>query len=67
MFKHQILWAALIAVTVTGCDKPVPPAPQVRPVRAVTVERQAEAETVSLTGHIRAKDRSASPFALTNG
>jgi RND family efflux transporter MFP subunit len=64
MFKHQILWAALIAVTVTGCDKPVPPAPQVRPVRAVTVERQAEAETVSLTGHIRAKDQVSLAFRL---
>jgi membrane fusion protein, multidrug efflux system len=56
MFKHQILWAALIAATVTGCDKPAPPAQQVRPVRVVTVERHADGETVSLTGHIRAKD-----------
>jgi membrane fusion protein, multidrug efflux system len=56
MFKHQILWAALIAATVTGCDKPAPPAQQVRPVRAVTVERHADGETVSLTGHVRAKD-----------
>ena len=64
MFKSQILCAALIAATVTACDKPVPPAPQVRPVRAVTVERRAEGETVSLTGHIRAKDQANLAFRL---
>jgi RND family efflux transporter MFP subunit len=64
MFKSQILWAALIAATVAGCDKPVPPAPQVRPVRAVTVERLAEGETVSLTGDIRAKDQVSLAFRL---
>ena len=64
MFKSQILCAALIAATVTGCDKPVPPAAQVRPVRAVTVERRAEGETVSLTGHVRAKDEVSLAFRL---
>jgi len=57
MFKSQILCAALIVASVTGCDKPAPPATQARPVRTVTVERVAEGETVSLTGHIRAKDQ----------
>jgi RND family efflux transporter MFP subunit len=64
MFKPQILWAALIAATVAGCDKPIPPAQQARPVRAVTVERPAEGETVSLTGHIRAKDQVNLAFRL---
>jgi multidrug efflux pump subunit AcrA (membrane-fusion protein) len=64
MFKHQMLWAVLIAATVTGCDKPMPPTPQARPVRAVTVERHAEGETVSLTGHIRAKDQANLAFRL---
>ena len=64
MFKPQVLCAALIAATVTGCDKPVPPAPQARPVRAVTVQRGAEGETVSLTGHIRAKDQVGLAFRL---
>ena len=64
MFKHQILWAALIAATVTGCDKPAPPAQQVRPVRAVPVERHAEGETISLTGHVRAKDQVSLAFRL---
>jgi RND family efflux transporter MFP subunit len=64
MFKSQILWAALIAATVTGCDKPAPPTSQARPVRAVAVERRADGETVSLTGHIRAKDEVSLAFRL---
>jgi membrane fusion protein, multidrug efflux system len=64
MFKPQVLCAALIVATVTGCDKPVPPAPQARPVRAVAVERVAEGETVSLTGHVRAKDQASLAFRL---
>lgn len=64
MFKPQILYAALIAATVTACDKPAPLSSQARPVRAVTVERGAEGETVSLTGHIRAKDQASLAFRL---
>jgi RND family efflux transporter MFP subunit len=64
MFKPQILCAALIVATVTGCDKPAPPTSQARPVRAVTVEGRAEGETVSLTGHIRAKDQANLAFRL---
>jgi len=64
MFKPQILCAALIVATVTGCDKPAPPASQARPVRTVTVERGAEGETVSLTGHVRSKDQASLAFRL---
>jgi RND family efflux transporter MFP subunit len=64
MFKPQIILAGLIAATVTGCDKPVPPAPQARSVRAVAVERVAEGETVSLTGHVRSKDQASLAFRL---
>jgi multidrug efflux pump subunit AcrA (membrane-fusion protein) len=64
MFKPQILLTALIVAAVTGCDKPAPPASQARPVRAVTVERVAGGETVSLTGHIRAKDQASLAFRL---
>ena len=64
MFKPQILWTALIVAAVTGCDKPAPPTTQARPVRAVTVERLAEGETVSLTGHVRAKDQVSLAFRL---
>jgi RND family efflux transporter MFP subunit len=64
MFKPQILCATLIAATVTGCDKPAPPTQQARPVRAVAVERHAEGETISLTGHVRAKDQASLAFRL---
>jgi RND family efflux transporter MFP subunit len=64
MFKSRIVVAALIASVAAACDKPVPPAPQVRPVRAVTIEQHADGETVSLTGHIRAKDEVSLAFRL---
>ncbi len=64
MFKPQILCVALIVATVTGCDKPAPPTSQARPVRAVAVERGVDGETVSLTGHIRAKDQASLAFRL---
>jgi membrane fusion protein, multidrug efflux system len=60
----QIVAATLIAATAAGCEKPVPPAPEARPVRAVAVERRAEGETVSLTGQIRAKDQASLAFRL---
>src|SRR6201987_3662151 len=63
MFKSRIV-VALIATAVASCDKPVPPTPQARPVRAIEVERPAEGETVSLTGHVRAKDQANLAFRL---
>ena len=48
-----------------AATKPAPPAAQeARPVRAITVERGAEGETVSLTGQIRAKDEASLAFRL---
>ena len=64
MFKCRIAAAVLIAATVTGCDKPSPPAPQARPVRTVVIARGAEGETVSLTGQVRAKDEASLAFRL---
>ena len=64
MRKLQIFTAVLIAATLAGCHKTPTPAAQVRPVRAVTVERGAEGETVSLTGQVRAKDQVSLAFRL---
>ena len=64
MFKFRVAAAALLAATVTGCDKSAPIAPQARPVRAVTIERNTEGETVSLTGQVRAKDEVSVAFRL---
>jgi membrane fusion protein, multidrug efflux system len=54
----------LVAATVSGCDKPAPPASQARPVRTVTVEQRAGGEIVSLTGQVRAKDQVSLAFRL---
>jgi RND family efflux transporter MFP subunit len=65
MFMSRILIAALIAAAVAACEQSKPPSPaEARPVRAVTVERHAEGETVSLTGQIRAKDQVSLAFRL---
>jgi membrane fusion protein, multidrug efflux system len=64
MLKPRIVAAILIGLALTGCNKPAPPAAQVRPVRAITIERSAEGETVSLTGQIRAKDEVSLAFRI---
>ncbi len=64
MFKSRIAAAALIAATVSGCDKTTPPISEARPVRAVAVHQGAEGEIISLTGQVRAKDEAALAFRL---
>jgi RND family efflux transporter MFP subunit len=54
----------LIAAIVLGCNRQAPPIPQARPVRTITVGRVAEGETVSLTGHVRAKDQVSLAFRI---
>ena len=64
MFKSHIAVAALIAVTLAGCNKTSPLLAEARPVRTVTIEHGAEGEIVSLTGHVRAKDEVSLAFRL---
>jgi RND family efflux transporter MFP subunit len=64
MFYPQLAATALIALTIAGCTEPAPPAAQVRPVRTITVEGRAAGETVSLTGHVRARDQASLAFRL---
>ena len=64
MSRTWIPLTVLIAAAVAGCEKPAPPAAQVRPVRTVTVEHRAEGETVSLTGHVRARDQGSLAFRI---
>jgi RND family efflux transporter MFP subunit len=47
-----------------GCHETASNPPEVRPVRAFTVEGRAEGEIVSLTGQIRAKDQESLAFRL---
>jgi len=56
MPRIWIIAAALTAVALTGCKKEVASAPaEVRPVRTTVAAVQAQGESVSLTGHIRAR------------
>ena len=64
MLRFRIVAAAMIAAALSSCDQSTPPAPQARPVRAITIERGAQGETVSLTGQIRAKDQTNLAFRL---
>jgi RND family efflux transporter MFP subunit len=64
MSRNWISLTVLIAAAVAGCEKPAPPAAQVRPVRTVTVERRAEGETVPLTGHVCARDQGSLAFRI---
>jgi len=61
------LWTGLVLIGViflVGCNQPTPPAPEVRPVRTVTVQRRAGGEPVSLTGQIRAQDQASLAFRV---
>ncbi|RDI50513.1 efflux RND transporter periplasmic adaptor subunit [Microvirga subterranea] len=64
MVKHWIVAAGVLAAILTGCQEPAPPAPDIRPVRTVTVQRSTGGEPVSLTGQIRAQDEVSLAFRL---
>lgn len=64
MFEREIAAAALIVVTLGGCHEKPPATTEVRPVRTVTVERDAGAEIVALTGQVRAKNQVNLAFRL---
>jgi RND family efflux transporter MFP subunit len=56
---------AVTALAVGACRREQEAqAPEPRPVRTVTVERQASGETVTLTGHIAAEDEAALAFRI---
>ena len=64
MSKREIAAAGLIVMTLVGCERKTPPIAEARPVRTVTVERNAEGEIVSLTGQVRAKNQVNLAFRL---
>jgi RND family efflux transporter MFP subunit len=59
-----ILGAVLLVAILAACDKKEPPAPDIRPVRATTVEPGANAELTTLTGEIRARYESDLGFRI---
>jgi RND family efflux transporter MFP subunit len=56
--------AGLVAAGLAACEQAAPPAPQVRPVRAVTVERRVVSEPVVLIGQIRPRDEISLAFRI---
>ena len=53
-----------IAASLAGCREQAPPAPDIRPVRTVTVERRPIEEPFALTGQIRAQDEVSLAFRI---
>ncbi len=58
--RHAAATTALLAAAALGllsaCNRAAePPAPEVRPVRAITIEKRAAGETIALTGSIQAQ------------
>ena len=53
----------ILALPVTGAASP-PSSPDIRPVRTIVVTPRAEGETVSLTGHIRARTEASLAFRI---
>ncbi|MEI8394716.1 MAG: efflux RND transporter periplasmic adaptor subunit [Rhodospirillaceae bacterium] len=64
MSKYSTAVIVLVAAILAGCGDHETPAPQTRPVRTVTVERHAAAESFSLTGQVRAQDQANVAFRL---
>lgn len=64
MLRSRVVVTALFAATLAACGKPAPTAVEPRPVRAVTVERAVDGETVLLTGQVRAKNQVNLAFRL---
>ncbi len=53
---ERILPVAFGLACLAACGQPAPPAPQIRSVRAITVERRVASEPVVLTGQVRARE-----------
>ncbi|MGA2491799.1 MAG: efflux RND transporter periplasmic adaptor subunit [Roseiarcus sp.] len=63
--SRRLIWIGLAsALTLAGCGQRPSPPPDVRPVRTVTVERRAVADTQKLSGVIRAQDEVNLAFRL---
>jgi RND family efflux transporter MFP subunit len=56
MQARWVAAAGLVALCLSGCGEAVAPAPQVRPVRTVVIEKKAVGEPIALTGQVRAQD-----------
>ena len=62
--KSAVVLAGLGLVLLTACNKPAPPAAEIRPVRTVVAAASTQGEEVSLTGHIRARTEESLAFRI---
>src|SRR5919199_5959136 len=53
-----------IVASLAGCQEHAKPAPDIRPVRTVTVERRPIEEPFALTGQVRAQDEVSLAFRI---
>jgi RND family efflux transporter MFP subunit len=64
MRMDRFLLVAFVLACLTACEQSAPPAPQIRSVRAITVERRVISEPVVLTGQIRAREEISLAFRI---
>jgi RND family efflux transporter MFP subunit len=64
MRVQPFVMAGVVCMCLPACEQPPPAAPQVRPVRALTVERRIISESVVLVGQIRARDEISLAFRI---
>ena len=57
-----LIWLSLALLTAGGASPP--PSPDIRPVRTIVATRSTDGETVSLTGHIRARTEESLAFRI---
>jgi RND family efflux transporter MFP subunit len=63
--RNRIPAALMMAILLSGCQPEAEaPAPEVRPVRTVTVEKRAVGETVTYTGRIQAENETRLAFRI---
>jgi membrane fusion protein, multidrug efflux system len=60
----RVVVIALVSACLAACEQPPPPSPQIRSVRAVTVERRAISESVVLIGQVKARDEISLAFRV---
>jgi membrane fusion protein, multidrug efflux system len=53
-----------VSAGLVACEQPGPPTPQIRSVRAITVERRVISEPVVLIGQIRARNEISLAFRI---
>jgi membrane fusion protein, multidrug efflux system len=64
--RSLLLWIAVLAATLAACrQEPEPQPPEIRPVRAVTIEKRDTSVPVVLSGSIQAEDQAPLAFRIS--